>query len=174
MNPGTTTETQWYARRAVGIHSIEKFLSSMTSKLGTQGRFTPHSLRATTATRLYESGFDEQMIQEQTGHTSTAVRSYKRTSSVMKQEVSKTLQAPSVKPIPDWVPTIAKADSEEEFVVPKKKKKRIPAAVSIPPTTTTSSSSTPSQATPSTSASQHRCWRKSGDKTNWTSCSIKF
>lgn len=147
MNPGTTNDSQWYARRPVGIHTIEKFLSTMTSKMGTKGRFTPHSLRATTATRLYESGFDEQLIQEQTGHSSTAVRSYKRTSSIMKQEVSKTLQQPSLSSIPDWLPTIAKANSDEEFVTPKKKTKLHPT------TTSRATTSTTSKAPPSTSVS---------------------
>ena len=41
------------------------------------GHFTNHSLRATTATRLFEAKVDKQLIMQRTGHTSTAVRSYK-------------------------------------------------------------------------------------------------
>ena len=45
------------------------------------GYKTNHSLRATTATRLYHAGVDEQLIMERTGHRSLdGVISYKRTS----------------------------------------------------------------------------------------------
>ena len=49
---------------------------------------TNHSLRATTATRLYQSGVDEQLV-ERTGHRSLdGVRSYKRTSASQREALS--------------------------------------------------------------------------------------
>ena len=48
-------------------------------KGGLPGYYTNHSLRATAATRLYHANFDEQVIQEVTGHRSLAVHEYKRT-----------------------------------------------------------------------------------------------
>lgn len=118
-----STASIWYARRPVGIHTIEKFLKSMTAKVGETGKYTPHSLRATTATQLFEKGIDEQLIQETTGHSSSAVRLYKHTSSSMKEAVSKILQ-PSCKPHPpSWLlPVISKQDSEDEFKPPPRKK----------------------------------------------------
>ena len=45
------------------------------------GHKTNHSLRATTASRLFHQGVDEQLIMERTGHHSLeGIRSYKRTS----------------------------------------------------------------------------------------------
>ena len=44
----------------------------MCKEAGLQGFFTNHSWRATAATRMYESGLDEQLIMERTGHTSVA------------------------------------------------------------------------------------------------------
>jgi hypothetical protein len=44
------------------------------------GFFSNHSLRATAATRLFSANVDEQLIKLKTGHTSDAVRSYKRVS----------------------------------------------------------------------------------------------
>ena len=67
-------------------------LKKNLAKVGISGHFTPHSLRATTATRLFSAGIDEQLIQEQTGHTTTSVRTYKRTSSDQKEKVSGVLQ----------------------------------------------------------------------------------
>ena len=57
-----------------------------------KGFFTNHSLRATAATRLYHAGVDEQLITQKTGHRSTAVRAYKRTSSIQEEMVSKVVQ----------------------------------------------------------------------------------
>ena len=42
---------------------------------------------------MYEQGFDEQLIPEQTGHTSSAVRNYKRTSDTLKRKVSSAVQS---------------------------------------------------------------------------------
>ena len=44
-------------------------------------------MHVSTATRMYDKGFDEQLISEKTGHHSVAVRSYKRTSSKQLKEV---------------------------------------------------------------------------------------
>ncbi len=61
------------------------------------GHHSNHSLRATSASRLYEAGVDEQLIQERTGHRSNAVRGYKRTSSKLQQQVTQTLYGPTAK-----------------------------------------------------------------------------
>ena len=44
---------------------------------GIEGHFTNHSLRATSAMRLFETQIDEQLIMQRTGHSSTAVQAYK-------------------------------------------------------------------------------------------------
>ena len=56
---------------------------------GITGFRTNHSLRSTTATRLYQAGVDEQLIMETTGCRSLeGVRSYKRTSVSQKEKIS--------------------------------------------------------------------------------------
>ena len=79
-----------FSKQPVGQHTLEGCLSSMIKECGLVGYFTLHSLRATCATRLYNRGMDEQVIMEVTGHTSSAVREYKRTSNEMKRMVSST------------------------------------------------------------------------------------
>ena len=60
------------------------------------GRFTNHSGKVTCVTRLFQTGtFDEQTIMSRTGHRSTAVRSYKRSSSSLVKTMSGALQLPS-------------------------------------------------------------------------------
>ena len=55
--------------------------------------YTNHSLRRSCATRLYDGGVPEQLIQETTGHRSSdGVRAYKCTSSALKREASEILQ----------------------------------------------------------------------------------
>ncbi|XP_067664294.1 uncharacterized protein [Haliotis asinina] len=61
------------------------------------GFYSNHSLRVTTTTRLYDSGLDEQLIVERTGHKSLAIRSYKRTSAEMEARVDGVIQRKSSK-----------------------------------------------------------------------------
>ncbi len=69
----------WYSDRPVGINVLKKTVKKLTTLAGLVGNFTNHSLRASCATRLYQSGEDEQTIKCITGHRSdTGVRLYKR------------------------------------------------------------------------------------------------
>ena len=53
----------------------------MCKDAGMPGHHTNHSLRASAATRLHQSGCVEQKIMERTGHNSSeVVKSYKRSS----------------------------------------------------------------------------------------------
>ena len=73
--------TCWFADSPVGINKLQKVVKIICERGGLPGFYTNHSLRATAATRLYHENFDEQLIQEVTGHQSVAVRAYKRTRS---------------------------------------------------------------------------------------------
>ena len=56
-------------------------MTRLCAAAGIGGFKTNHSLRATAATRLYQSGVDEQLVMERTGHRSLeGMRTYKRTS----------------------------------------------------------------------------------------------
>ena len=56
-------------------------------------QYTCHSLRGSCATRLYDSGVPEQLIQETTGHRSSdGISAYKCTSSAQEREASEILQ----------------------------------------------------------------------------------
>lgn len=63
-------ENIWYSRQAVGVNTLASFTKEICAKAGLQGYFTNHSLRATTATRLFNEGVDEQLIMMKTGHRS--------------------------------------------------------------------------------------------------------
>ena len=78
----------WYKVTPIGINTLCKTVKRLCQSAGIEGHKTNHSLRATAASRLYNSNVEEQLICETTGHRSTAVRSYKRTSNDQKNYVS--------------------------------------------------------------------------------------
>ena len=88
----TPKEDNWYYSKAVGHNPLGETVKRLCSRVGAIGHFTNHSLRRTCATRLFQSGIDEQTIMSVTGHRSVdAVRVYKEASHEQKCEVSKVL-----------------------------------------------------------------------------------
>ena len=81
----------WYTCQPRGRHAIEKIVNKLCKQGGLKGKRTNHSARAAAATRMFELGFDEQLICEKTGHRSVAVRGYKRTSNRQLKNVSDAL-----------------------------------------------------------------------------------
>ena len=79
----------WFSAKPLGHNPLDNMVKQMCKAAGIEGYKTNHSLRATTATRLYQAGVDEQLIMERTGHRSLdGVRSYKRTSQQQKEALS--------------------------------------------------------------------------------------
>lgn len=82
------TDGNWYSSSPIGINTITTTVGNLCKKAGFVGHYTNHSLRATAASRLYSAGVDEQLIAETTGHSSNAIRRYKRTSIDQKKIIS--------------------------------------------------------------------------------------
>ena len=83
------TAESWFSREPFGHNKLSQTVQKMCSSAGIHGFRTNHSLRATSATRLFNAGADEQLIMERTGHRSVdGVRSYKRTSVQLTEDVS--------------------------------------------------------------------------------------
>ena len=80
----------WYSSQPIGHTKLGTTINKMCQNGGILGYRTNHSLRATAATRLHQSGcIDKQRIMERTGHRSVeAVRSYKRASKHQQEQVS--------------------------------------------------------------------------------------
>ena len=88
----TPTDTCWYTRCPVGHNTLSTAVARMCKLAGITGYKTNHSLRATATSRLYQSGVDEQLVMERTGHRSVeGVRSYKRTSDKQRETLSNIL-----------------------------------------------------------------------------------
>ena len=86
------TPTWWYSNQPVGHNKLSQTVSQLCKQAGIHSYKTNHSLRVTTATRLYASGVDEQLVMERTGHRSLdGVRTYKRTSNEQQVAISDVL-----------------------------------------------------------------------------------
>ena len=90
------TATCWYSCRPIGHNKLEGTVARLCGLAGIPGHRTNHSLRATTATRLYQAGIDEQLIMERTGHRNLdGVRGYKHSSMSQKEVLSDILNRQS-------------------------------------------------------------------------------
>ena len=79
----------WFSNKPIGYNKLDGTVARLCKNAGIPGYRTNHSLRATTATRLYQAGVDEQLVMERTGHQSLeGVRSYKRTSTDQQETMS--------------------------------------------------------------------------------------
>ena len=84
------TPKVWYFDQPYGNNKVGKTVRELCHKDGFEGKFTNHSLRATSASRMYQNNKPEQVIKEVTYHKSDCVKMYKRTSDNIREEASKT------------------------------------------------------------------------------------
>ena len=80
------TSDRWYDRVPVGHNNLRLTMTRLCKAAGIKGFKTNHSLRETTATRLYNSGVDEQLVMERTGHRS--IKGVRNTSDQQRQTLS--------------------------------------------------------------------------------------
>ena len=79
----------WYSSVPVGKNTLNNKIKLMCERAKIVGNKTNHSLRATGATALFDSGIPEKVIQDRTGHRSVeALRTYEHTSEKQHKEVS--------------------------------------------------------------------------------------
>ena len=110
------TENCWYSPRPIGHCSLDNTVSRLCKSASIEGYKTNHSLRVTTATRLFQAGIDEQLIMERTGHHSTdGIRTYKR-SSVQQQEQISDILALSKKPRVEYPQKSTAAGSSQALI----------------------------------------------------------
>ena len=83
----------WYYKKAVGRETLGNVVKKIMKNAGFEGHYTNHSLRRSSASRLYDAGMPKQVIQETTSHRSSdGVKAYKCTSSSLKRKASEILQ----------------------------------------------------------------------------------
>ena len=60
----------WYSKMPVGHNTLAATVGRICKQAGVSGFKTNHSLRVTSATRMFQNGIDEQLIMSNTGHRS--------------------------------------------------------------------------------------------------------
>ena len=81
----------WYSDQPYGINKVLKTVRDLCNKAGLDGKFSNHSLRATSASRMYSRNVPEQYIKEVMGHKSDCVQVYKCTPDQLRQFASSTI-----------------------------------------------------------------------------------
>ena len=100
---------------------LSKVVYNLMKDGGYDGHYTNHSLRVSSATRLFDAQVDE-LIMSRTGHSSTdGVRAYKRTSNKLKELTSDFLNCKTVSTVEEQEPKskrvcLKQQDSQENFM----------------------------------------------------------
>ena len=87
----------WYCDQAYGANKVAYTVKQLCNDAGFQGKYTNHSLLATSASCMFQSDVPEQIIKEITGHRSDCVRNYKRSSDDIRKEASETISGNKIK-----------------------------------------------------------------------------
>ena len=84
----------WFFRTSIGINKVKVMVKDMCADAKIEGNFTNHSLRATGASLLFNSGCSEALIKKRTGHKSMdSLRKYERTTVEQVDAMSKILSS---------------------------------------------------------------------------------
>ena len=79
----------WYTNQRVGVNKLKTILPMLSSESDRGVKYTNHSLRATSTTRMFSKGVPEKLIAEKTGHRSLkALRFYERTNPEMERALN--------------------------------------------------------------------------------------
>ena len=79
----------WFQKAPIEHNTLSKTVSRLMSSANIPGKFSNHSLRSTSTTKLHNAHVDEQLIMLRTGHSSTkGIRCYKCTSEQLLEEMS--------------------------------------------------------------------------------------
>ena len=87
-NPNTQVFS--FHKAPLGINTLNNILPDLCVAAGFE-RKTSHSLRITTASRLFQNSVQEKLIRQRTGHRSNALFTYEKNSAQQEMEVSKLL-----------------------------------------------------------------------------------
>ncbi|XP_063398361.1 uncharacterized protein LOC134683169 isoform X1 [Mytilus trossulus] len=90
-----------FSRCPLGKNMLDSLISKMMKQAGYKGYYTNHSVKATMAAKMFKQGYQEEFIQERTGHSSTvAVKKYNkgiRNAEAVRADISSTLDPPPPK-----------------------------------------------------------------------------
>ena len=90
-------EKVWYANVPICVNTLRTMMSKISEKGNLSTNFINHSLRATSASRLFASNVPGKLIQEKTGHRSLAgLHAYEQTTAKQQKNITKNLESVEV------------------------------------------------------------------------------
>ena len=103
----------WFKNTPVGVNPLKNMMTKVSELAGLSMKYTNHSLRATSASRMFVSGVPEKIVAEVTGHKSVkALRQYERTTDQQFQAVGHSIS--SLESFDHVQPTPPEAKNNEE------------------------------------------------------------
>ena len=107
-------EKPWFKNIPVGVNPLRNMMSKITELTGLSAHYTNHSLRATSASRMFNAGVPEKIVAEVTGHKSlNALRQYERTTEVQFKAVGESIsELQPFDPVPGTVQKTAATPKE--------------------------------------------------------------
>jgi hypothetical protein len=88
----TESSQPWFKNMPVGVNPLKNMMAKVSELAGVSVKYTNHSLRATSASRMFQSGVPEKIVAEVTGHKSMkALRQYERTTDQQFQAVGNSI-----------------------------------------------------------------------------------
>ena len=108
----------WFANAPVGRNTLFSMIKNMMESAGVHGRYTNHSCRKTTGTRMHSAGFSENEIRSITGHSSNAVSEYIEIGEKRKIEISRSLSCSKISPVVKDDSNVKKTEGETEKKMP--------------------------------------------------------
>ena len=84
----------WFKNMPVGVNPLKNMMAKVSKLAGLSVKYTNHSLRATSASRMFQSGVPEKIVAEVIGHKSmNALRQYERTTEQQFQAVGNSISS---------------------------------------------------------------------------------
>ena len=89
-------DKSWYTSQRVGINTLKGIIPKLSLEAGCDANYSNHSLRATSATRMFAAGIPEKLIADKTDHRSLkALRTYERTQPSMEKAIDRVIADPA-------------------------------------------------------------------------------
>ena len=89
-------EKSWYTSQGVGINALKSVIPKLNLEAECDVKYTYHSLRATSATRMFSGGVPEKLITDRTGHHSLqSLRYYERPQPSVEKAIDKVTKNPA-------------------------------------------------------------------------------
>ena len=85
MNKDLNKTRSWFKTSKIGINTILTFMKLMSQSAGLKGKYTNHSVRKTTCTKLLQAGVTPTLIQQVSGHKD--VKSISNYASASRQQI---------------------------------------------------------------------------------------